>query len=71
MKHKTVQSSNLKMVGYDEENNILEIVFKSGSIYQYAPVEKSTYEGLLSASSKGKYFFSHIKNAPYKVSRIK
>ncbi|MBU1975151.1 MAG: KTSC domain-containing protein [Nanoarchaeota archaeon] len=67
MERQSVKSSNLKSVGYDEEANILEIEFHSGSIYQYSDVPKEIVTGLLTAPSLGKYHHRMIKRKfPYK-----
>jgi hypothetical protein len=67
MKRQTVSSSNLKSVGYDAESQVLEIEFQNGHIYQYYGVPPSVYEGLMNASSHGKYFNAHIRDAyPYR-----
>ena len=55
-----VSSSNIFSIGYD--NGTLEIQFHSGGIYQYFNVPEHIYENLMSASSHGTYFASHIKN---------
>ncbi len=58
----SVQSNNIRSVGYDVDRGILEVEFHSGSIYQYSGVPEDEYEGLLSASSKGRYLNTHIKD---------
>lgn len=70
MKRTNVESSNLKSVGYDEENEILEIEFKHGGIYQYYDVSKDVYDGLMSADSHGKYFDRNVKKAGYRYRKI-
>lgn len=62
MKRENVSSSNLASVGYDEENEILEIEFNHGGIYQYFNVPINEYEALMSAVSHGKYFAANIRN---------
>ena len=62
-----VSSSNLAGVGY--ENGTLYIQFHSGGLYRYANVPLSVYQGLLSASSKGRYFHANIKDS-YAYRRI-
>jgi hypothetical protein len=47
-----VSSSNVRAVGYDAEEQILEVEFHSGSIYHYFNVPEYKYEGLMRASSK-------------------
>lgn len=63
-----VSSSNLASVGY--QNGILEVAFKSGSVYQYTGVPESVYEALMSAPSHGKFFAAFIRNNyPYRQVR--
>ena len=61
MTRNSVQSSNLSSVGYDSENQILEIEFKKSGIYQYYKVPLNVYNGLMNASSHGEYFNAYIK----------
>ena len=70
MRRKSVDSSNLRSVGYDEKDNILEIEFHSGGIYQYYNVDKEEYLDLMDASSHGRYFMSNIRGA-YEYWRVK
>jgi len=64
-----LKSSNLKSVGYDSNQHILEIEFSGGSFYQYFDVPLNVYENLLSSSSPGKLFATEIKNA-YRYSKV-
>ena len=64
----SVISSNVVAVGYKDQNKELFVTFKNGS-YVYTEVPKSEFEGLLKASSKGKYIHQHIKGY-YPYSRI-
>ncbi len=64
-----VQSSDLRSVGYDPVNSVLEIEFNSGGVYQYFNVPASVYQALMSASSHGTYFHANIKDR-YRYSRI-
>lgn len=59
MQKQYVVSSNLQSVGY--EQSLLEIEFKSGSIYQYYHVPSIVYHNLLTAPSLGNFFHYHIK----------
>ncbi|WP_409338765.1 KTSC domain-containing protein [Halalkalicoccus ordinarius] len=63
MNRTPVSSSNLSSVGYDENSRILEIEFNDGSVYQYSNVPISIYNGLMAASSHGKYFHRNIRDA--------
>ena len=57
-----VSSSNLVSVGYDMSTSTLRIKFHSG-MYDYYNVPEDVFEGLLNASSKGKYHHAYIKNS--------
>jgi hypothetical protein len=50
-----VDSSMIYAFGYDEEQQVLEVVFKRNGVYRYRDVPKKVYEELLNASSKGSY----------------
>lgn len=65
-----VASSNLRAVGYDAEEQTLEVEFHSGSIYHYFNVPEYKYEGLMRASSKGGYLNDHIKGV-YRYRQIR
>lgn len=67
----SVVSSNLKSVGFDGDSQILEIEFRSGSVYRYRGVSRHVYEGLMSAASKGSYFDRHIRNGPYPYRQVR
>ena len=64
MDRQHVISSNLRSVGYDEENSVLEIEFNNGHVYQFSNVEQSRYEALMAAQSHGTYFDRNIKKKP-------
>lgn len=66
----SVRSSNIRSVGYDLASSTLEIEFNSGSVYQYLNVPADEYEGLMNASSKGRYFNSNIKGT-YRDVRVR
>jgi hypothetical protein len=70
MKRQSVSSSDLLSVGYDEENQTLEIEFVKGGIYQYSRVPGGIHEGLMSAVSKGQYFHQNIKNGGYPHTKV-
>jgi len=62
MERQSVESSNLASIGYDAENEILEIEFNHGGVYQYFDVPVNVYEELMNADSHGKYFVHNIKD---------
>lgn len=70
MKRQSVESSNLASVGYDAENEILEVEFKHGGVYQYFDVPENVYEELMNASSHGQYFDRNVKKAGYEFKKM-
>lgn len=72
MERQSVRSSNLASIGYDETNEILEIEFLNGGIYQYTKVPFDVYEELMIARSHGTYFSANIRNnTSYKTKKLK
>jgi len=69
MNREPVQSSNLNSVGYDPDTKTLEIEFHDGGVYLYFDVLTDIHQGLMSASSKGKFHHSFIKNV-YRYQKI-
>jgi hypothetical protein len=61
MERETVRSSNIRAIGYNEEDEILEIQFNKGGIYQYTGVPKELFKMLMDSGSKGKFFHKHIR----------
>ena len=70
MDRKYVSSSNLRSVGYDAENRILEVEFLDLSVYQYYAVSAAVHHGLMYSASKGQYFDAFIKNI-YRWRRVR
>jgi len=71
MELKSVNSSNLKAVGYDPENSTLQIEFLNGGLYEYYNVPESIYKGLMAASSHGSYFDQYIKKGGYRYKKLR
>lgn len=69
MLRQSVDSTDLKEVGYDGSIQTLEIEFNSGGVYDYFDVPQNEYLSLMNASSHGKYFAQNIKSR-YKFSKI-
>ena len=69
MERTAVESTNVASVGYDIESAILEVEFAHGGIYQYFGVPLFVYQGLMHASSKGKYLNEIVKRGGYQYSR--
>jgi len=65
-----VVSSNISSVGYDSENQILEIEFRESKlVYQYFRVPMQVYNEFIRSDSLGKYFNQKIKDI-YRYTQI-
>lgn len=64
-----VDSSTLTTVAYDRTRELLQLRFNSHALYRYFDVPAAVYEGLLHASSKGRYFNQAIRGK-FSYSRI-
>lgn len=62
VKRIAVESNYLRGVGYDSSNQVLEIEFRRGEIYQYLDVPPAVYTDLMNAPSHGRYFNENIKD---------
>lgn len=62
MERTPVTSTNILSVGYDPDQEILEIEFVRGTVYQYFGVPMGVYEGLMAADSKGRFVDANVKN---------
>lgn len=62
MVRQSVESSELRSIGYDEGTLMLEVEFQKRGTYQYFGVTKDVYSSLMSAESKGRYFNTSIKD---------
>jgi len=66
-----VRSSALPSVGYDEDQQALEIEFTNGAVYRYFDVPAEVYRGLMAAESHGRYFHQHVRDKTYRYQRLK
>lgn len=71
MERHSVKSSNISFVAYDRQSKMLEVTFYSGSIYRYFNVPENLFQGLLRASSHGKYLDTYIKKPGYAYEQIR
>ena len=62
MDRQNVISSNLKSVGYDAQNYVLEVEFKTSGVYQFFGVSENVFKNLMAAQAHGSYFNANIKN---------
>jgi hypothetical protein len=56
-----VESATLAAIGYDDACCILQLKFRNDAVYSYFGVPGSVYQGLVAASSKGRYFNAAIR----------
>ncbi|MCL5257565.1 MAG: KTSC domain-containing protein [Chloroflexi bacterium] len=63
MKRENIESSIIRSIGYDEEKGVLEVEFRSGSVYDYDKVPRQEYDEMMKAPSHGGYFNTHIRDA--------
>ena len=61
MERQQVRSSNIRSIGYDSEQHILEVEFRNGGLYQYFEVPAEHHIGLMKAASHGRYLDRCIK----------
>ena len=62
MRRTAVDSTTMRSVGYDSAQQILEVEFTSGAVYQYLDVPAIVFDGLMAAESKGRYFNHEIRD---------
>ena len=54
-------SQAIERLGYDEGRRRLIVWFKSGGVYAYQEVARSTFEAFRAAPSKGRFFQQEIR----------
>lgn len=63
MKRTPVTSSSIASVGYDDAEQVMEIEFRTGKVYQYPSVSPEKHAELMAAPSVGKYYAANFKHA--------
>ena len=69
MQRTEVKSSAIKSIGYDAAQNILEIEFKGGGVYQYSDFPQKEWDWFRLQPSIGGHFAKNIANK-YKSKRV-
>ncbi|MEO1765034.1 MAG: KTSC domain-containing protein [Cyanobacteria bacterium J06629_18] len=64
-----VASTMASAIGYDSDNEVLQIEFNSGAVYQYSDIDEDTFEDLYSSDAIGRYYNQYIKGK-YQSERI-
>lgn len=67
---RTVDSSNVQELEYDDEKHELVVTFKGGVRYRYDGVRKDAFDDLVAAPSVGKHLAAYIKN-DYPAARLR
>ena len=70
MKRVVVNSSSLRALGYDPEQQVLEVEFSSGALYRYEAVPPEAVQALLDADSLGRHFNQVFKPQHYRYRRL-
>jgi hypothetical protein len=70
MKRVAVESRSLRELGYDPDEQVLEVLFHNGSLYRYEQVPAEVVQALLEADSMGRYFNQEFKPQHYPYQRI-
>jgi hypothetical protein len=63
MERQPVTSSSIVSIGYDATDQILEVEFPSGHVYQYTGVPEQVYLDLTGGGSVGSYFNQYVRHA--------
>lgn len=61
MERESVSSSLVESVGYDIDEEVLEVEIEGGRVYQYMEVPEKTYQEFRTAESLGRYFNRYIR----------
>jgi len=64
-----VTSSNIRSIGYDAEQRMLEVEFQNNAVYRYQGVTPEEHAELMSAESVGAHFAAGIRKS-YKGVRV-
>lgn len=64
----TPESSTILQFGYVEQDLILKVEFKNGTVYDYYDVPENVFFQMKNAASKGQYLAQQIKGT-YRYAR--
>ncbi|MGW8177802.1 MAG: KTSC domain-containing protein [bacterium] len=62
MEMQEVSSSNIRLIGYDEANKTMGVVFHSGNLYHFFDVPKEVHDELVEAPSVGRQFNISVRD---------
>jgi hypothetical protein len=61
MERRTVNSSKIRSVGYDERARVLEVEHSDGSIYQYSGVSAEVHRRMMSAPTIASFYQDRVE----------
>jgi hypothetical protein len=61
MERKRMSASNIRAVGFDSRNRLLEIEFSNGSIVQYSGVSEEVHRRFVNSPSPSSYYQDNIE----------
>lgn len=70
MKRVPVESSAIASIGYDPEEETLEVEFSGGTVYRYLRVPAAVAAALYDADSRGRYFGEFVRTAGYEYYQV-
>jgi len=65
LKRIPVESSCVAAIGYDANQQLLEVELNRGTVYQYPDVSEDDYQAFVSADSIGSYYQKVISKLPF------
>ena len=57
-----VESTSITSVGYAAATQVLEVVFRRGTVYRYLSVPADVFVDFVAAPSKGRYFNANVRD---------
>jgi KTSC domain len=58
---KSVKSSFIDSLSYDDEKNILHMQFTNGTVTSHYDCPKEVFDGMCEAQSVGKHYHQHVR----------
>lgn len=64
----TPESSTILRFGYEEQDRVLKVEFKNGTVYDYYDVPEHVFSGMKNSASKGQFLAQQVKGT-YRYAR--
>ena len=62
MDRESVESANIKSIGYDGPSKVLEVEFLNSAVFQYNNVSESLYKEFMNSSSRGSFLHTYLRD---------